>query len=298
MKASLLTVGLLALAANFAFAGPEGLPDYSKGKNPIVEVPTACEPRWYFSINSGADIDTGATDLVHGFTRNFISESFVNVPTTAVIQSRDWNNVYDNAWRIEGELGYVLTSHLELFGLFRYEHAQAPDRTTGSHVILSFFLSDDIPISSKFDDYNSYGGELGARYFFLPKQAKLRPYISISGGVTHVNAIGIRTTADLSQFGDSAEAPVYKGGFFDDSLVWNAGGMLGLEYRAECHWSIGVEAGVRYESQLDQNDRDFKGFTGFDGIPIGVPLAPFRRANDDVGDRLVCPVMGYLKFRF
>jgi hypothetical protein len=59
-----------------------------------------------------------------------------------------------------------------------------------------------------------------------------------------------------------------------------------------------VEAGVRYESQLDQNDRDFKGFTGFDGIPIGVPLAPFRRANDDVGDRLVCPVMGYLKFRF
>src|SRR6202035_4300766 len=103
------------------------------------------------------------------------------LPTTAAIRSHDWNDAYDSAWRIQGEIGYVLTRHLEVFGLFRYEHAEGDGRTSGSHVIINdapiFF--EDVPLNTKFDDYNSYGGELGFRYFFRAKEAALRPYVSI-----------------------------------------------------------------------------------------------------------------------
>jgi hypothetical protein len=99
-----------------------------------------------------------------------------------------------------------LTDHLEAFGLFKYAHADAMRRTRGSEVIFDLLNiiggpTFHFPISSEWDDYTAYGGELGLLCFFFSKQARFRLYFQISGGVTHVDKIDIRTFVDVSAIG-------------------------------------------------------------------------------------------------
>ena len=279
-----------------SFAGPESLPDYSKGKNPVIEeVAPVCDPRWYISLGGGIDVDLGGTDLTHNFDKDFTSFIFIfPVASRAEIQSHDWNNVFDDAWRIQGELGYALTQHLEVFSLFRYAHADANGRTTGSRLFVDG--SGPLPLSSTFEDYNAWGGELGFRFYFTPRASHIRPYVSVSGGASHVDSIGIETRADLTTIGGPPNLLVYKGGFFNETWTGAGTALLGLEFVFACHWAIGVNGGVHYETTLDENDRDFRDFVNF-GI-TSVPRRAFRQANDDSGDRWTAPVTGYLKFRF
>src|SRR5436305_6907919 len=160
----LLTLSLLIAGgiSTKTFAGPESLPGSSTDKNPIVEIPT-CKPRWYFTISGGADFNIGGTAVTNGFTRDL----FPPVPgfIVAFIKHNDWNDVYDTGYRIQGELGFVLNNYFEFFGLFKYAHQDASNRTTGSHVSF-LFGTFDFPFSSEFGDYDSYGVEFGARFFF------------------------------------------------------------------------------------------------------------------------------------
>jgi hypothetical protein len=281
-----------------SFAGPESLPDYSKGKNPVIEeTAPVCDPRWYISLGGGLDIDLGGTDLTHNFDRDFTSFFFIfPVASRAEMQSHDWNDVYDDAWRIQGEVGYALTQHLEVFGLFKYAHADATNRTSGDRLLLTLFGPTAVyNLRSDFGDYDAFGGELGFRFYFTPRASHIRPYVSVSGGATHVDSIDISTTANRVGSG-APDFLVYRGGFFNDSWVGAGTALLGVEFIVACHWAIGVNGGVHYETRLDQNDSNFKDFASFGAT--GVPLRAFRDANNDSGDRWTAPVTGYVKFRF
>lgn len=287
---SLLTLGLFTPA----YAGPERLYDSSKDKT-VMAPPPVCDPRWYISIGGGADFDSGRTDLNKAVFGKSIAPF-----TNAFIQKHNWNDVYNDAWRIQGEIGYVLTDHLEVFGLFKYAHAEATQRTRGSDVVFDIRPIGprfDFPISSEWDDYTSYGGELGLRCFFFSKHARFRPYFQVSGGGTHVDSIGIRTFVDESAIGGPSDREVYDGGFFNDTWVWSAASAVGIEVALTCHWSIGAEGGVRYESVLDDNDTDLDRASFNPGIGT-ISFRFANGANNDSGDRLTFPVTGYLKFRF
>lgn len=279
-------------------AGPEQMPVSSKDKEVQMEQAAAvCDPRWYFSIGGGIDVDLGSRDLNQALEPNY----FNNTLTTAYINEHDWDDVYDNAWRIQGEFGYALTQHLEVFALFKYAHADADDRTRGSHADFLIVPPPTVfPISSEFDDYNSWGGELGFRFFFLPREARWRPYIALSGGATHTDSIGIATHVDFSADGGPSDFVAYGGGFFDESWVGTGAAVLGMEYALNCHWTLGVNAGVRYESSLDDDDSDFTSdairFPGSGGVTFDGDF--LRPSNNDAGDRFYCPVTGYVKFRF
>jgi hypothetical protein len=284
------------------FAGPEQLPSSVSSKDKEVQMvqPPVCDPRWYISMGGGADFNIGG-QLVNGFDTNFDVLTIIGpFPATAHVQSRDWDDVFDDAWRIQGEIGYALTQHLELFGSFRYSHAEGVKRTTDDVIVDLGRIGGgptNFPFTRDFGDYSSWGGELGFRYYFMSREARFRPYISLSGGVAHTDSIDISTRVDLSGFGGPTGFQIYKGGFFDDSWVGTGAAMLGVEVRLACHWAVGVEGGARYESTLDDNDNDYKGLSVFDGL-FAVPLRPFRPSNDDVGDRWSVPVTGYVKFRF
>jgi hypothetical protein len=194
-----------------------------------------------------------------------------------------------------------MTQHLEVFGSFRYSHAEGVNRTT-EHVFVDLSriggsTRADFPFVRDWSDYSSWGGELGFRYYFFAREARFRPYLSLSGGASHTDAIDISTRIDLTNFGGPPGFPIFKGGFFDDSLVATGSALLGLEFRLACHWAVGVESGIRYETKLGDNDSDYKGLAAFDTL-FAVPLRAFRPSNDDAGDRWSVPVTGYLKFRF
>jgi hypothetical protein len=277
-----------------ALAGPEPIQDNSKDKA-IQEIAPVCDPRWYISIGGDAEINFGGNHFNKGADRDF---SFGNLGTASVdIDSHDYNDVYNNPfYSIEAEFGYVLTRHIELFSTFRYVGSTGSDRTDGSSVTINLLrnINGTFPLHSDFGDFHSYGGEVGIRYFFLPKESRLRPYISLSGGVSHVDSINVTTRADFSSVGGPSNTVIFKGGFFDDTWVGTGSALLGLEYRVTCHWTLGMNAGVRYQSELDDNDRDLSRISN----PGGVDLSFLKGLNNNAGDRWSAPVTGYVKFRF
>lgn len=294
VSAALFGAGILTSA----FAGPERID--SKDKM-VMAPPPACDPRWYVSLG-------GSVDFPLGEFGNGVSED-VNGEADLEIVSRDWDDTHDNWWNIQGEVGYVLTNHIELFGTFRYNHADSKI-VTGSVLDFGFF---DLNFVSKYGDYDAFGGELGLRYFFTGKESRIRPYVSVSGGATFVSSIGLR--ADSEFFG--TEFTAYDGPFYDDSIVPTASALLGVEFQViPCKFSVGIDAGIRWQGELEGDDSAFSEFaTNFQN---GMAAAQARGANvvgngssqfnaaltealshmNNSGDNFTIPVTVYAKFRF
>lgn len=296
---SFLSVFVGCVAWTTATAGPI---EQSTQKNVQMEQAPACDPRWYFSIGGGGDFNIGSTRINDRQMTDFIPVTVAGVGTfdtgSVNIKAHDFDQVYDTGYHVEGEFGYSLTQYLDIFARLRYSHADATDRTRGSTFTIGFPVFATFPISSEFDDYNSFGGEVGFRIYFTTRQARFRPYIALSGGASHVDAIGIRTFADLTSVGGPPDQEVYRGAFFDDSVVGTAAAVLGIEYNIGCHFTIGINGGARYETRLEADDHDLNthGFT-FNGTTV-TNFSFANQTNNNSGDRLTAPVTGYLKFRF
>ena len=265
-KQIFLVVSLLVNRGIFSFAGPVELSN-DKMVQPVAPV---CDPRWYLSIGGGGEFNTGATDL---------QKSAIIAPTgvpIGEIRAHDFSDAYDVAfYRVEAEVGSVLTDRIEIFGQFNYA---ASATNNWIHRAVSINAGSPTFLSVKFDDYNSYGFQLGARYFFVSKEARLRPYFSIAGGASHVDSIGAESALE------SSNVVVSRSHFFDDSWVGTVTGLVGVEYSVSCHLAVGIHAGLGYSSTLTGDDTDLVG--------------PVSKSNDDVGDRLYCPVAVYAKVRF
>jgi hypothetical protein len=191
---------------------------------------------------------------------------------------------------LQGEIGYALTRHLELFGTFRYVHADAMGRTPGGEASVRYTpLGPDefFPSANEFDDYNSWGGELGFRLFFVPRQARFRPYIAISGGASHVDNIDVSAFVDVSLFGLSRDQPILRTNFFAASWIGTGSAQLGLDVNLTRRWTLGVNGGVRYESPLEGRKHDLS--RDGNNNPFG---------EIDSGDRWTIPITAYAKFRF
>ena len=107
------------------------------------------------------------------------------------------------------------------------------------------------------------------RYFFTDKEARIRPYVSIAGGVAFVESIGLHVDAPgLLVFGFPDDT-IYDNGFYDDSIVGSVTGMLGVEFQViPCKFSVGIEAGLNWQSELNGDDSAFDTF-----LEAGGPIA-------------------------
>ena len=283
-KVALTAIGIGAGVIFTAEAGPEPMPDVSKSTE-MVEQTAEKECNWYISVGGGMDFEFGTTE----FNR---SREISGVFGLALIDvaSHDFNDVYDtNFYRIQAEFGYALGQHVELFGMLKYSGADS--QTTGGSEV--FIFAGDAHLRSEWSDYTSFGGEVGIRVFFLSRRACVRPYISFSGGGTHVDSIDLETRVleDVGPF--SAGDVVYDGNFYDDSVVATGAILAGVEVPVTRCFAVGADAGFRYESKLtpDDGDLDEARFDGFE-------FPRLNKLNDNAGDRFFCPVTIYAKVRF
>ena len=301
----------IALSAGFitsVFAGPVSLSDNSKEKM-IQPVAPLCEPRWYVSAGLGIDIDTQATDFVQGTKFDPFGDDNSGGFIFQDYKGHSWGEIYDNSiYHGELQAGYVLTDHIELFATGRYEGGYGR-KTYGDSDALNYNLYgygyvERHPLAAYPGLYRSWGGELGLRYFFFSKDTDvrpfrtIRPYISISGGAAHVDHIGDVVYSDFNT--RYSYRPFIKGQLYDESIIGTGALLIGAEMPLSCHWSLGLEAGVRYHSQLDgSNDiTRYKYYFNCNQTESCTPSHVDNRHYNDAGDRLDVPVTGYIKYRF
>ena len=277
------------------------MPDSSKEPAPMVEAQPDCSTRWYFSLGSGHEIDLDSR-FSSGHDEFF---DFGGGDTAdAHFLSRDYNDVFDNWYNVIGEIGYAFTDNFEVFGNFKYTHARSR-LVSGSEIEFDFGIPFDLELLSKWDDYTSYGGELGARYYFMRKGSPIRPYVSLSGGATFVDEIDLHVTTEF--FG--ANVVAYDGDFYDSTLTFTGTGMIGVEFNVTCNLAITLDVGLRYQSELDSDDSDFE--TGSPAVAGIVNQANGQGSfiesallesgdhlNNSGADRLVVPVTVAVKFKF
>lgn len=264
-------------------AGPQTYTDTSKDKQ-IIQEKHIEECKWYVSVGGGADFDFDSTDFVRDRS---LSTFFEEV--TLDFHSHSFNDVFDTPWHLEAEVGYALDSHWEIFGKFKYSQAEGGSTDGGAFT----FFAEPIPFRDQWDDYTSYGGQIGIRYFFFSRESRFRPFLSLSGGASHVDSIGLKmvATTDTSLF-DAGDV-IYDGSFYGGSTVATGTALAGLEVNVARCFAIGVDGGVTYESKLTEHDGDLDKFD-FDGFTF----SDSHKLNDNAGDRLYFPVNFYAKLRF
>lgn len=309
MKRPAKFIALTFLATTLAlpaFAGGVAM-DNSKSV-PMMSQPEP-EARWYISAGGGAAFDVSGT-LNDSFRGTF--PLILIGSTTLKIRETDYSDVYNASSRIRAEVGYALTSRLDVFGKFEYENAQGGTDSNsriifqgGTGALANFIpggavggvsnSSASFAIDRHFNDYQRYGGELGLRYSFLPKTGHWQVFAAISGGASTVSAINNRS--DIN-FGNGFVFQVYDGPLYNDSIVGTGSGVLGVEYAFTKNALIGVDAGLNYHSSLDGDDSGFNRSPG--GLPaiFGFNNYSFLNGINDTGERWSVPVTGYVKIRF
>jgi hypothetical protein len=257
---------ILALTCSTVLAGSSSS---EAGRDAQVDSNVASSPRWYLSVGGGSDFDSGATTFNNNLRLSLTPEEDL------LVCSHSYSDIYDtNFLHLRAEVGYVARPRVELFVRFTYEHAQS-ETTAGTGIITAGSAQGfHFRVSETWDDYNSYSGEFGVRWFFASEAARIRPFVSIAGGATYVDRIDLKSLFFR---------------YYDGSFVGIGSLSIGAEVSLTNHFALGVDAGLRYDSGL--------------ALPVigskeWISSRSPRAEAFDAGDRLYCPITLYAKFRF
>jgi hypothetical protein len=216
--------------------------------------------RWSVNVSGGATMPTGGE--FHEGGRGTV----LGLPTSVNAKNND--DIFDPGIGWRAGAGYGITRTVEIFGEFAWSRASASELSVGSVATLD--------LRAAFGDYTSYGVDGGMRFHFAPG-ARVAPYVSAVAGFRRVEAIPGTFSVP------AAGVTLSNTPFFDDSLVPVFGGGGGVLFAASSRVSFGIEAGIRYHTDLA--DIDGLAGTGLENL-------------NDAGDRWSVPVSGVVRFGF
>lgn len=243
MKTSVLCAVMLVAAPAAALAQEGGM-----------------QGRWSVSFTGGATLPAGGEFHEGG------SGTVLGLPTS--VNAKQTGDIFDPGIGWRAGVGYGVSRNVELFGDFTWKRAEASELSVGTVATLD--------LRAAFGDYTSYGMDGGMRYHFMPG-ARVAPYVSALAGFRRVDAIP--GTFSVPAAGVTLpDTP-----FFADSTVPVFGSDLGVLFGVSPRISVGVEAGVRYHTNL----------TEIEGL-AGTGLENLN----DAGSRWSVPISGVFRFGF
>lgn len=184
----------------------------------------------------------------------------------AEINTNTWGERYDAAllFRVGG--AYNASENSQVFATAHWEQAEADTAVVG--------LVGGQPLSAKFGDYQSWGIDVGYRYYFAA-DLPVKPFASAAVGFQRVQNIPVTLSSGSY---DSGEVP-----FYDDSWVfgWRIGG--GFTKDLTPRFGIIATLDLRYSGVLSDQ--------------AGIGTVGFERINT-VGNRWTLPLLGGVYFKF
>jgi opacity protein-like surface antigen len=239
------------------------------------------------SITGGLEVPVDG-DVHGGATAPVASLAALNPNLPAVaaelrIQARSFDDIYGEAASFGVEGAYGLGGGLELIGALRSITADEGQVQVGTAFVPA--LSASLPVIGRFGEFQSLSIEGGVRQHF-DRGGGFMPYIGGRVGVTQVDAIRASFTVPVPA-GVGAEPndiALNNVRFYDDSTAFTLGLDVGASVELTPGFEISIETGLRYQSSLEDDDRDIG----------GLGLA----AINDEGDRLSVPLTVKGTFRF
>jgi hypothetical protein len=238
------------------------------------------------SVSVGTEIPVDGD--VHGGTMAPVSSlqglngNLPDVPAELRIESRSYDDIYDNAttYGIEGRYG--LEGDREVFAEIRRTEAGGGAVQVGTAFVPA--LPATLPVNGTFEDYKSTTIEAGVRQYF--GKGKVKPYVAARAGVAFVDEIrasfavpvpdGVGTNPNDININNVA--------FYDDTTTYSVGVDVGASWEVSERLSVSAEAGIRYRGDLDGNDSAIGGL-GLSSI------------NDD-SSSITVPVTVKLSYKF
>jgi len=216
--------------------------------------------RWSLTFTGGASVPTGGEFHESG------SGTVLGLPTS--VQAKTNGDIFDPGLGWRAGAGYGVSRNVELFGDFVWGRAESSELSVGDVASLD--------LRAAFADYTTYGMDGGMRYHFVPG-ARVAPYVSALAGFRRVDAIPGTFSVPAANV-TLSDTP-----FFDDSTVPVFGGDVGVLFALSPRFSLGVETGVRYHTDLS----DIEGLagTGLENL-------------NDAGSRWSVPIAGVVRFAF
>lgn len=220
--------------------------------------PAVAQGAGSFSIYGKLSWEPTVSGVMHGGSQGQI------LGEPATIDEKSWGDTHSDGFRVEGGIGWGLSDRLEAIANVNFGSAGADDLEIGSVA--------GLVTTATFDDYEYWGVEGGARYFF--GEGGFRPYVAVVGGFRVVSEIGaVFSVPQLSVTIPSR--------FYNESTVATFGTDVGILFGGG-RPKFGIEAGFRYAGGLKDDDSGLEG-TGLEGI------------NDD-GSRWTFPIGFVLRF--
>lgn len=188
------------------------------------------------------------------------------------IQSRGFDDIYDNATALNFEATYGIGGGREVFGSFDYVKADEGTTQVGTAAVVNGTNTvAEVPVYGRFGEYKGMGVSVGVRQWFN-EGGTFEPYIAGRIGATKIDEIRATfTVPDLTINQSLRDVP-----FYDDTTVLTAGFEAGVSYKMSENVSLIAETGLRYYGKLDGNDSAIG----------GLGLASIN----EEGSRLVVPV--------
>jgi hypothetical protein len=216
--------------------------------------------RWSATFTGGAAVPAGGE--FHEGGRGTV----LGLPTS--VDAKKTGDVFDPGIGWRAGVGYGVSRTVEVFGDFVWGRADASELSVGNVASLD--------LRAAFADYTSYGMDGGMRYHFVPG-ARVAPYVSALAGFRRVEAIPGTFSVP------AADVTLSDTPFFADSTVPVFGGDVGVLFAVSSRLSLGVEAGVRYHTDLSEIE--------------GLAGTGLENLND-AGSRWSVPISGVLRFGF
>jgi len=272
--------GISFVFAAFTLVGMVGIAEAQQSN--IRSLPQ--QGKWSVAPNIGTEFDVGGT-FVKSARESLSGSAFGGTLSAAVTFSTDsksFNDVYDAPIVAGLGFNYGLSNNSEVFGNLRYTHASAKDfdaiNIAATVTYAGTTFTGGGVVRGQFDDYNAFGGEIGYRHFFGGISG-FSPFVSGAVGLKHTSSIDL----DLKTTGGTVLVRDVK--FYGDSWSGTAALGLGFRYDLSPGVALGLETGIRYESDLNDNDKDVTG-TG-----------TYTKVND-AGNKWDIPVMVGLAIQF
>ena len=226
-----------------------------------------------FSMSLFGGVDTPFSGEVHDGAVSPIPDlgplnpALAGIDAELRIGARGHDRLYDNASSFGLELAYGLSDRSEVFGQLRQTSADDGTVQVGGAFVPA--LATELPVYGNFGNYKAVSAEAGYRYYF-GTAGSARPFVGGRIGATRTDAIA--ATFTIPDAGITiADAP-----FYDSGWIASGGLDLGVIVPVSDTFSFTVASGVRYTSDLKDDD------SAIGGLGLG-------RIND-TGSRLSVPL--------